>query len=172
MDIIFDGMPPSFLSSVVFCDTSYITASYICKHLALPRDGDGFVGGYPQVEEYLINWEKKVLTIAEVDGELTKTGALPELLHDWEKDEAKKVNLLKFVSYATAYNFIPADKMIVVEFSNEECDGMHEEDALPMAHTCTCEIKIPMSAYHGDKDMLESKLLMAFEYAGASMQMV
>ena len=67
--------------------------------------------------------------------------------------------LTSFVLYITGYDYLPATLMINIEFNSNQVPN-----ALPVAHTCDCTLKLPGLAYNAKEDVIEKKLCMALKY--------
>ena len=81
-----------------------------------------------------------------------------------------------FVHYCIGMPYIPdldinTDFNITVEYNNIKKEKMSNPGALPVAHTCTQELKIPLLAYDADIDVFEQKMDMALKNAEDSFNM-
>ena len=76
-----------------------------------------------------------------------------------------------FLEFVTGNRFLPQDiesNQICVEFNKAE---MKTEEACVESHACNRVIKFPGSAYKGNAQVVEEKLLMSLEYSGKTFGM-
>jgi hypothetical protein len=86
-------------------------------------------------------------------------GVLVDVLRSLNEKEGKDFpRLLLF--FGTGYKFLPQSDgfKITLEFNCNAIEFM-ASDALPMADTCNCTIRLPGRAYEGNAEELEKKLL-------------
>lgn len=82
----------------------------------------------------------------------------------------------RFVHHCTGLPYIPDldvhdDFHIVIEFNNLESEQMSDPESLPVAHTCTRELKLPLLAYGGDMEVFEEKMRIVLEHSEGSFNM-
>ena len=90
-----------------------------------------------------------------------RCGALVDAIRNLGKVEEGKDFLRQFVMFVSGYTFLPSNSSLTigVEFSNELA-----ESSLPVAHSCICLLKLPVTGYGGDVGRLTSSLQKSLEW--------
>jgi len=109
---------------------------------------------YDSSEIQFLDTQHVVFDISETG---KRQGHLVDILRDMEKE--KDTFPADFLELVTGCRFLPQhEACITIEFNSKESKS---DDSVPVAHTCTRELKLPGTAYGGDY----MKLLRKIKYA-------
>jgi HECT-domain (ubiquitin-transferase) len=98
-------------------------------------------------------YQERVLSKDPVTGEVS--GVIVDIIKELTEEE-----LQDFIWFVTGWKYVPRSGLtITVEFNHVEA----KEDSLPVAHTCTQDLKLPGEAYKAEKETLKEKLKTSIE---------
>jgi hypothetical protein len=149
LQCLFSSIPMNYINVILFAMAN-ATAKDVIAVLQPQYDESN--------NDDIIVLQKLILAI-DTDEEKTQIGYLPTLLISKERSDPDFIR--KFIRFCTGNDFIPnrgtnADFHITVEFNHNE---LKNDNSWPVSHTCVNVLKLPGTAYHGNYETFENKLL-------------